>query len=153
MHGPSSWIEIAEFRGRSTVFHRFQLKMADALAKKKKIRAGHKGSATKTVRQKTEELGDADPDCDRLSLDAEIVELVEDERGLADEIKQADKYKETLYECVLNVDQFLKATPPTPDAPTVLAVAPPMAPPADARINRVKLPKLQLCSFNGDLVK
>lgn len=87
------------------------------------------------------------------TLDAEIVELVEDERGLADEIEQADKYKETLYECVLKVDRFLKATPPTPDTPTVPPVPPPVAPPADARINRVKLPKLQLRSFNGDLVK
>ena len=91
--------------------------MAEALAKKKKkrIRAGHKGSATKTVRQITEILEGNAPDRDRLSLlritlkekldtiktlDAEIVELIEDEGDLADEIEQAD---ETLHECVLNV--------------------------------------------------
>ena len=38
------------------------------------------------------------------TLDAEIVELIEDETELADEIEQADTYKETLYECVLKVD-------------------------------------------------
>ena len=130
----------------------------------KRIRAGHKGSATKTVRQITEILeGDA-PDHDRLSLlritlkekldtiktlDAEIVELIKDEGGLADEIEQADGYKETLHECVLKVDRFLNATPPDVSAPTIAAATPP----TDVRINRIKLPKLQLRSFNGDLTK
>ena len=135
--------------------------MADALTKKKRIRAGHKGSATKTVRQITE--GES-PDRDRLSLlritlrekldtikalDAEIVELIEDETELADEIEQADTYKETIYECVLKVDRALNAAPPTPEAPPTA----PVAPPTDVRTNRVKLPKLQLRSFNGDLTR
>ena len=32
------------------------------------------------------------------TLDAEIVDLIEDEGDLADEIEQADTYKEMLYE-------------------------------------------------------
>jgi hypothetical protein len=138
--------------------------MAEALVKKKRIRAGHKGSATKTVRQITDVLAGGAPDRDRLSLlritlkekvdtiktlDAEIVELIEGETELADEIEQADTYKETLYECVLKVDRLLNATPPTPDAP----ITAPGAPPTDPRVNRIKLPKLQLRSFNGDLTR
>jgi len=140
--------------------------MADVLAKKKKIRSGHKGSATRTVRQIAEVLGNDSPDRDRLSLlrmtlkekldtiktlDAEIVDLIEDEEELAGEIDQADTYKEGLYESVLKVDRFLNATPPIPDAPppTVTARTPPTA----TGVSRVKLPKLQLRSFNGDLTK
>ena len=83
------------------------------------------------------------------TLDAEIVDLIEDEGGLADEIEQGDTYKETLYESILKVDQLLNATPPTPEAPptTARGTSP------NARVNRVKLPKLQLRSFNGDLTK
>ena len=104
--------------------------MVEALAKKKRIRAGHRASATRTVRQITEVLEGDTPDRDRLSLlritlkekletiktlDAEIVDL--DEGGLADKIEQADTYKETLYESTLKVDRILNATPPTPEAP------------------------------------
>ena len=83
------------------------------------------------------------------TLDAEIVDLIEDEGGLADEIEQADTYKETLYEAILKVDRLLNATPPTPEAPPTTT----RGTPADARVNRVKLPKLQLRSFNGDLTR
>ena len=38
---------------------------------------------------------------------------------------------------------------PDASAPTIAAVTPP----TDVRINRIKLPKLQLRSFNGDLTK
>ena len=93
--------------------------MVDALAKKKRIRAGHKGSVTKTVHLITEVLDSNAPDRDRLlllrvtlkekldtikTLDTEIIELIDDETGLADEIEQADTYKGTLYECVMKID-------------------------------------------------
>ena len=51
--------------------HRNPLKvdrMATDLAKKKRVRSGHKGSATRTVRQITELLGTESPDRDRLAL-------------------------------------------------------------------------------------
>ena len=139
------------------------MRMAEALAKKR-IRAGHRGSATRIVRQITEALVGDTPDRDRLSLlritlkekletiktlDAEIVDLIQDEGGLVDGIEQADTYKETLYEAILKVDRLLNATPPTLEAPPTTA----RGTPADARVNRVKLPKLQLRSFNGDLTR
>ena len=95
------------------------MRMAEALAKKKRICAGHRGSATWIVQQITESLVGDTPDRDRLSLlrmtlkekletiktlDAKIVDLIEDEGGLADEIELTDTYKETLYEAVLKVD-------------------------------------------------
>ena len=78
-------------------------------------------------------------------LDTEIVDLIEDEGSLAEEIEQADGYKETLHECILKLDRFLKATPPTPDAsaPTVAAATPP----TNVRVNRIRLP------FNEDLTR
>ena len=139
--------------------------MAEALAKRKRIRAGHRGSATRTVRQVTEVLESDTPDRDRLSLlritlkekietiktlDAEVVDLIEDEAGLADEIEQADTYKETLYESILKVDRFLDTTPTcTPESPRTTDTAAP----ARACVNRVKLPKIQLRSFGGDLTR
>ena len=107
--------------------------MAANLVKRKRVRSGHKGSATRTVRQVTELLGTDSPDRDRLallrmtlkekldtikSLDAEIVDLIEDEGELAEEIEQADTYKEGLYESILKVDRFLNTTP-TPGTPHV----------------------------------
>ena len=136
--------------------------MAEALAKKKKIRAGHRGSATRTVRQITETLDDETPDRDRLSLlritlkeklqnikalDAEIVELVDDEGELANEIEQADANREALYASLLKVERFLDAAPPAP-VPTGGATTH-----AYARVSGVKLPKIQLRSFNGEPTK
>ena len=137
--------------------------MAEALTIKKRIQAGHKGSAMKTAHQITEVLEGDPPDHDRLSLlRATLKEkldtiktldakLIEDEGGLADEIKQADGYKETLHECILKVDQFLKATPPSPAASALTIAAATL--PTNTHINRIKLPKLQLRSFDGDLTK
>ncbi len=118
-----------------------------------RIRAG---SATRTIRQITETLESETPDRDRLSLlrvtlqekldtiktlDAYIVELIDDE---AEEIEQADACKETMYEAILKVDRLLNNSPTT-RTPVMDRAAP--------RLNRVKLPKLQLRSFNGDLTK
>ena len=126
--------------------------MAEALVKKKRIRAGHKGSATKTVHQITETLGGAIPDRDRLSLlritlnekldtiktlDAEIVDLIDHKGELAEEIEQADTYKETLYGCVLKVERFLSDASPTADA---LPTSASRIPSTDTRLNQVKLP-------------
>ena len=86
--------------------------MAEALAKKKRIRAGHKASATKTIRQIEDILASKAPDKERLSLlrltlnekletikalDSEVIELIEDDDILAGEIEQADDYIQPLY--------------------------------------------------------
>ena len=74
--------------------------MAEQLQMKKKIRAGHRGSVTRTLRQVEE--AKTGPDLPRLSLlkmtltekletlktsDNEIVDLIDDEGALAEEIE------------------------------------------------------------------
>ena len=137
---------------------------AEALTKK--TRAGHKASATRTVRQIDEVVAAEEPDKARLALlqmtlkeletiknlDAEIVDLIDDETILTEEIEQADGYKETLFSALLKADKLLKDPPTTP--PTSVAAAPPTttATPS-AKPNSVRLPKLHLRHFNGDLTK
>ena len=93
---------------------------AEALTKKKKTRAGHKASATRTERQIDEIVAAEEPDKARLALlqltlkekletiknlDAEIVDLIDDETVLTEEIEQADGYKETLFSALLKADK------------------------------------------------
>ena len=81
---------------------------AEALQRKKRVRAGHRASATQTQGQVGATLGDASPDFDKLSmlkltleeklktlkeLDAEIVGLVAED-DLETEIQQADECQE-----------------------------------------------------------
>ena len=85
-------------------------------------------------------------------LDAEIVDLIDNETILTEEIEQVDSYKETLFSALLKVDKILKdppATPPTSVAAALLATT--ATPPA--KPNSVRLPKLHLRYFNGDLTK
>ena len=139
--------------------------MAEALARKKRIRAGHKASATKTIRQIEDILASEAPDKERLSLlrltlnekletikaiDSEIIELIKDDDALASEIEQADDYKESVFNALIKIDQLTKTPPsPTPGTPPTDV----RAPPPDVRSSRVRLPKLQLRSFGGDLTK
>ena len=84
--------------------------MAEDLARKKRIRAGHKASATRMLNQIDGILADSTPDVSKLSqlklsvqekletlklLDGEILELVGDD--LVTEIKTADSFKEGIY--------------------------------------------------------
>jgi len=99
--------------------------MAEALAKKKKIRSGHRASATQMVNRVGEMIAvvESDPTKEldvnvllqlKLSLDeklstlkqldGEILELVEDE-AVDDEIEQADAYKERVYAATVNIDK------------------------------------------------
>ena len=138
----------------------------EGLARKKRIRAGHKASATRILSQVDEILAASDPgsavDMSKLTqlklslqekletlkqLDGEILELTE-EAKLEDEIGQADSYKEGIYSAMVKIDKLCLTTPtPSP-------AAPPSAPPAGderTRSQRVRLPKLTLRSFNGDI--
>ena len=136
--------------------------MTEALTKKKRIRADHKASATKTITQIDEILASKAPDKSRLSLlrltlkekletvktlDAEVIELIEDET-LADEIEQADSYRESIFSALIKIDQLDGAPPTNPDPHP-----PTRATPTESRGSRVRLPKLQLCHFSGDLTK
>ena len=158
--------------------------MTTDLTKKKRVRAGHKRSATRMINQVDESLGADLPDRDRLTLlrttlnekqeiikalNAEIMELLEGEEELAEEIDQADAYQEELLTALMKADRFLK--PPTTTGITYHTDATPVAlgtsspvkhmgtsrpvdsPPSETRSNRIKLPKLQLHPFGGELTK
>ena len=103
----------------------------EALPRKKKIRAGHRASATSLLNQIDTALSALSTDSDRLSqlklslhkkletlklLDLEIVELTPE--GLKNEIEQADGYKENVYRASTMIDKVLK---PAPSPPTLIA--------------------------------
>ena len=110
--------------------------MAEALAKKK-IRSGHRSSATRMVNRVGETIKafEDDPTTEldvkgllqlKLSLneklstlktlDGEILELVED-AAVEDEIEQADAYKEKVYAATVDIDKHCTsiAASRTPD--------------------------------------
>ena len=136
--------------------------MAD---RKKRIRAGHRASATRMVRQIEEALTEDTPNKSRLAvltlslkekketlktLDAEIADQIEDETAMIDDIEQADDFKQSLYPALLKADKLLQATAsaaPTLITPSTMAATP------TAKASTVRLPKLQLRHYNGDLTK
>ena len=97
---------------------------ADDLRRKKRVRAGHRGSATKAIERAEDLLTLEKPDIDRLSqvklmlseklevlktLDAVILDLVE-ESDMAEEIDQADEFKEKMYAAMVRNDRVLNST-------------------------------------------
>lgn len=137
--------------------------MTEELTKKKRVRAGHRASATRMI-SKAEELVAESPNAVKLSqhelslrekletlgqLDAEILDLVEEE-SIAEEIEQSDEFKERIYSVLVRIDHISKpkAKTPPPGTPTVSrdrttgGVAP---------HSNVKLPKLTIQPFGGDL--
>ena len=93
--------------------------MSEALARTKKVRAGHRSSATRLMHQLDGKYEiENGPTLNRLmqcklslnekldrlrALDEEILALVEDE-GIADEIEQADQFKEQIQQVVFRVE-------------------------------------------------
>lgn len=136
---------------------------AEGLARKKRVRAGHKASATRILGQISSALEKTPPDADRLSLlkltltekldvlkalDAEIIEITPEE-GLEEEIGQSDEYKEK-YEALTLINKALGSTPTTAAMSSAEAQT---SEPTGERPPKVKLPKLSLPHFNGDLTK
>ncbi len=125
---------------------------AEVSTRKKRIRAGHKASATHTLGQLAVALGATPPIPDRLSLLKQTLEQkLEtlqglDTRTLDDEILQADEYRERIYEALTRIK---RAEPPV----TAPGIAPPTTTRGPERGARVHLPKLTLPHFNGDLMK
>ena len=135
--------------------------MAEALVKTKRIRAGHRASATRIISEVEKTPSAEVPDNVKLALlkltlnekletlrklDDDIVDLTEDETALEEEICLADSFKECIYATEINIDRVTIA-PPIVAAPRELEhsfsrheIASP----------RVKLPKLTLRSFTGD---
>ena len=115
--------------------------MVEGLARKKRIRTGHKASATKTIAKVDEILAAVDTDAavdkskfsqlklsleDELEtikqLDGEMLELTEDDK-VVDEIEQADLFKEGIYTAIVRIEKLLAAAP----------IAPPTSPPITPR--------------------
>ena len=140
--------------------------MSEPLPRKKKVRAGHRGSATKTIRRVEEQLTSGSPDVDKLSqlqltlkeklevlkhLDEEILNLVDGEDDIAEEIEQADEFKDSIYNAIVKLERCLSAHRHTPGASATPPSAPRSAVSATASSTRVKLPKLCIQPFNGEL--
>ena len=146
--------------------------MAEALAKKKRIRGGHRASATRMVQLVSEMIAAFvhDPTSElntrRLlqlkmslgeklgtlkGLDGEILDSVEED-DVADEIEQADAFKEKIYAATVDIDRYCvpssKGSPPPVDDGGASGSGRTRGAPHGAR---VKLPKLAIRPFNGDI--
>ena len=138
--------------------------MAEGLAKKKRIRAGHRASTTRALTKVNDALAAETADEAKLSqlkltleeklgtlklLDSEIVELTEED-SLTTEIEQADDYKSEIYAALVRIDKALKlTTPPVPPTP----VSTHEITSARAPEPSVRLPKLSMKPFNGDITQ
>lgn len=136
--------------------------MSEELPRKKKVRGGHKASATRMMSRVDELMAaEGDPDISTLNqlgmslkeklqevkvFDSEILALVKDEE-LEEEIAQADLFKERIYSTLIRIE---KASAPAPVTPAVIepTVAVPTTP---AHGYKVRLPKLTIKPFNGKL--
>ena len=130
----------------------------EALSQKKEIRADHRASTTRMLGQITTAL-EGSPNRDQLALlkltlnekldtlnrlDSKILNVTADE-DLDDEIQQSDEYKERIYIALTRVDKVLNDTT-VHTAPTPPTIAP-------NRSTKIKLPKLTLPHFSGNLMK
>ena len=99
----------------------------ERLARRRRIRAGHKASATRILGQITSALTETPPDTGRLTLlkltlsekletlkglDAEIMEITPKE-GLDDEIGRSDEFKERLYDALTRINKKISPALPT----------------------------------------
>ena len=107
--------------------------MSEALARKKKVRAGHRSSATRMINQlETDRTSDEGLTLIRLqqcklmlqeklqtlnTLDQEILTLVEDS-ALEEEIEQADVFKERLQHSIISTDRLITLEHTAPMAAT-----------------------------------
>ena len=85
------------------------------------------------------------------ALDSEVIQLIDDDT-VADEIEQADGYKESIFNALIRINQITK-TPPTSSPSTEASTRERRTPPPESRSSSVQLPKLQLRSFGGNLTK
>ena len=147
--------------------------MAD---RKKKSRGGHRASASRVLNQVYEMIGDPDLNHEQShqaltgklevlnKLDSEILELL-DEDELADEIEQADTFTDKIQLAIIDIDEALKgdvnpvgrsalegesSIMTTHASPLTVSTTGPSST-ESADVPEVKLPKLTLKQFNGDL--
>ena len=84
------------------------------------------------------------------ALDGEIVDLIEDDK-LTEEIEQADSYKETIYNALLKIEKSTSKTTPPSSTPHASDTSESTRPSTSTHGKGVKLPKLALRSFDGDI--
>ena len=133
---------------------------------RKKIRAGHRASATRLLIQVDDALAASPTDSDKLAqlklslqekleilkqLDSGIVDLTPED-GLDGEIEQDDGYKDGVYRALTLIDKALN-TKPSPPTPAATATPTPTAPAVAPYLNKVRLPKLSLPRFAGNVTK
>ena len=131
------------------------------LQRKRRVRAGHRGSAMWIQGQTTAELASSTPNLDNLStlklsleekskavkeLDAEIIAIVGDVE-LDDEIVQADEFHEKNLDTFVQINRAL--------TPAATSSAPPTTTPSSSHPHgaKVKLPMISLPHFNGELTR
>ena len=138
--------------------------MAEGLAKRKHIRAGHRGVVTKRLEEARLLLeGDGTPDTRAMvrymfilqekldllkRLDSEILELLEVEVEIATEIEQADAYNQELLEILLRLKDISSGTTPTTATPVSTGGGV-----TGAAHHNTRLPKLTLRTFDGDITQ
>ena len=88
------------------------------------------------------------------TLDDEIANLLEDEGTLAEDIEQSDEYKQKIYAVIVSIDKAI--APPagstfSPGGPVHTLARVNSLP--DELASRVRLPKLTLRPFDGDITK
>ena len=122
--------------------------VAATLIRKRRIRGGHRGSATRTMSAIDALVGEEEPDAIRLAqlklsleeklntltrLDSEILDITEDD-NVEDEIQEADEFKERVYGAIVRLGNRTRSLtgPVTPPATAVLTS--PAIPPADAPV-------------------
>ena len=133
--------------------------MADP-SHKKRVRGGHRASATKMIRKAEDYLAEEPMNYSQLArirlslqekvsvlkhLDSEIVDLVKGEE-VADEIDSTDTYMEDVYDMMAKLKRLFDKTSPPPRA-----TASATRDDASARETKVKLPKLTIQPFKGEL--
>ena len=131
------------------------------LARKKRVRAGHRVSATKMISRTEDFLARDVPDVSKLpqlklslneklevlkQLDEEIVGMV-NEDDVSGEIEQSDEFREGIYAVAVRIECALAlptSTPPPPRSSAVMHIPPSVG-------SQVKLPKITLRPFDGEL--
>ena len=141
--------------------------MTEGLTRKKRIRAGHKASATRMLTTVNGLLTTLEPgpttDTSKLTLlklslqekletlrqyDSEILDLTEEDQ-LVTEIEQADIFKEEIYTAITKIDKLVGLISLSPRISSHVRAPSDVPPPTRDSTHRAKLPKLTLKPFNG----
>ena len=85
------------------------------------------------------------------ALDTEVGDLIEEEDSLVEEIEQADSYKETIFTLLIKIDRLMESVPVSPTITSTECL--PATSRTETPSTRVRLPKLQLRPYGGELTK